>query len=328
MKKMISAALILALVLSLCACGGNQSGRENASTVEIETNTSPEPEDVSAEETKTYPAGMYKIGSDIPAGMYYLQAEGTTKAYFCISADSSGNSILENDNFGSHYFLEIEDGDYLELTRCVAIPIEEAEIEFDQNNLTEGMYRVGIDIPDGEYKLTQTSNLAAYVCVYEGCSKNRDIITNDNFENQKYITVKDGNYLLITRCEGTIVSEGQSESAPMIGLEELEYHLEKSMTSDALSCSVNATEETITVNLTVAGIDDAMENYWKVGKDLESWPSVKDATAQFNGNIKDFADSMKYEGMEIILNLVSEADETVIYATWVDGAETFDILNS
>ena len=328
MKKIISAALILALVFSLCACGGNQSEQANVSTVEIDTNTSPEPEDVSAEETKTYPAGMYKIGSDIPAGMYYLQAEGSTKAYFCISADSSGNSILENDNFGSHYFLEIEDGDYLELTRCVAIPIEEAEIEFDQNNLTEGMYRVGIDIPGGEYKLTQTSNLAAYVCVYEGCSKNRDIITNDNFENQKYITVKDGNYLLITRCEGSIVSEGQSESEPMIGLEELEYHLEKSMTSDALSCSVNATEETITVNLTVAGIDDAMENYWKVGKDLESWPSVKDATAQFNGNIKDFADSMKYEGTEIILNLVSEADETVIYATWVDGAETFDILNS
>lgn len=328
MKKIISAALILALVFSLCACGENQSGKTNEAAAEIETNTSPEPEDISAEETKTYPAGMYKIGSDIPAGMYYLQAEGSAKAYFCISADSSGNSIVENDNFGSHYFLEIEDGDYLELTRCVAIPIEDAEIEFDQNNLTEGMYRVGIDIPAGEYKLTQTSNLAAYVCVYEGCSKNRDIITNDNFENQKYITVKDGNYLLIIRCEGSIVSEGQSESAPLIGLEELEYHLEKSMTSDALSCSVNATEETITVNLTVAGIDDAMENYWKVGKDLESWPSVKDATAQFNGNIKYFADSMKYEEMKIILNLVSEADETVIYATWVDGTETFDILNS
>lgn len=327
MKKIISAALILALVFSLCACGGNQSEQANVSTVENETNTSPEPEDISSEETKKYPAGMYKIGPDIPAGMYYLQAEESAKGYFCISADSSGNSILENDNFGSHYFLEIEDGDYLELTRCVAIPIEDAEIEFDKNNLTEGMYRVGVDIPAGEYKLTQTSNFAAYVCVYEGCSKNRDIITNDNFENQKYITVKDGNYLLITRCEGSIVSEGQSESAPMIGLEELENALEQSMTSGALSCSVTATEKTIIVNMTVSGIDDAMEN-WQQGKDLESWPSVKEAAAQFNGSIKSFAETMKYEGMEIILNLVSEADETVIYVTWVDGTETFDVLDS
>ena len=327
MKKMISTVLILALVFSLCACGGNQSGQANASTVENETNTFPEPEDISAEKTKTEPAGMYKIGPDIPAGMYYLQAEESAKGYFCISADSSGYSILDNDNFGSHYFLEIEDGDYLELTRCVAIPIEDAEIEFDKNNLTEGMYRVGVDIPAGEYKLTQTSNFAAYVCVYEGCSKNRDIITNDNFENQKYITVKDGNYLLITRCEGSIVSEGQSESAPMIGLEELENALEQSMTSGALSCSVTATEKTIIVNMTVSGIDDAMEN-WQQGKDLESWPSVKEAAAQFNGSIKSFAETMKYEGMEIILNLVSEADETVIYVTWVDGTETFDVLDS
>ena len=79
--------------------------------------------------------------------------------------------------------------------------------------------------------------------------------------------------------------------------------------------------------MTVIGIDDAMET-WKQGKDLESWPSVKEAAAQFNGSIKTFVETMKYEGMEIILNLVSESDESLIYVTWVDGTETFDILAS
>ena len=113
----------------------------------------------------------------------------------------------------------------------------------------------------------------------------------------------------------------------MIGLEELENALEQSMTSGALSCSVTATEKTIIANMTVSGINDAMET-WKQGKDLESWPSVKEAAAQFNSSIKTFVETMKYDGMEIILNLVSEADETVIYVTWVDGIETFDILAS
>lgn len=282
------------------------------------------------EALKTYPIyteGMYKAGTDIPIGEYYIEAKAGKTAYFCIYDDSTGKSIIENDNFECHYFIKIEDGDYIELSRCTAVAVEDVEIEFDSNNLTAGMYRVGIDIPAGEYKLTQASDFSAYVCVYDNFSKSRDIITNDNFKNQKYISVKDGQTLLLSRCEGSIVSESESEDEALISLEELEYHLEKSMTSDALSCSVTATEKTIIANMTVSGIDDAMEN-WKQGKDLESWPSVKEAAAQFNGSIKTFVETMKYEGMEIILNLVSETDETVIYATWVDGTETFDILAS
>lgn len=292
----------------------------------------------SAEETaknnekvsKTHPIfteGMYKAGTDIPIGEYYLEAKDGKTAYFCISDDSTGKSIIENDNFEYHYFIEIEDGDYLELSRCTAVAVENIEIEFDSNNLTAGMYRVGIDIPAGEYKLTQASDFSAYVCVYDNFSKNRDIITNDNFKNQKYITVKDGQILLLSRCEGSIVSETESAEGPLIGLEELENAIEQSMTSGTLSCSVTATEKTIIANMTVIGIDDAMET-WKQGKDLESWPSVKEATAQFNGSIKTFVETMKYEGMEIILNLVSEDDESLIYVTWVDGTETFDILAS
>ena len=296
----------------------------------VETESTEETAKNNEEAFKTHPVyaeGMYKAGADIPIGEYYLEAKAGKTAYFCISADSTGKSIIENDNFECHYFIEIEDGDYIELSRCTAVAIEDMEVEFDSNNLTAGMYRVGIDIPAGEYKLTQASDFSAYVCVYDNFSKSRDIIINDNFNNQKYITVKDGQILLLSRCEASIVSENESAEGALIGLEELENALEQSMTSGALSCSVTATEKTIIANMTVNGIDDAMGN-WQQGKDLESWPSVKEAAAQFNGSIKTFAETMKYEGMEIILNLVSEADETVIYVTWVDGTETFDILAS
>jgi hypothetical protein len=67
------------------------------------------------------------------------------------------------------------------------------------------MYRVGIDIPAGEYKLISDEEYSAYVCVYGSSSVSKDIVTNDNFENSKYITVKDGEYLYFSRCTGAIV---------------------------------------------------------------------------------------------------------------------------
>ncbi len=74
---------------------------------------------------------------------------------------------------------------------------------FDASNLEEGMYRVGIDIPAGEYKLTTTSKLG-YFCVYDNSSAERQIQSNNNFESNDYITVVNGQYLLLSRCVGSL----------------------------------------------------------------------------------------------------------------------------
>lgn len=70
----------------------------------------------------------------------------------------------------------------------------------DPSNLQDGMYKVGVDIEPGEYKVKSDS--LGYVEV----SKNAkgvlsSIISNDNFEGEKYVTVKKGQYLKLNGAE-------------------------------------------------------------------------------------------------------------------------------
>lgn len=63
----------------------------------------------------------------------------------------------------------------------------------------EGMYKVGVDIPAGEYNVTAELGESAYLEV-SADSTGDSIITNDVFENNLYITVTDGQYLTLKRC--------------------------------------------------------------------------------------------------------------------------------
>ncbi len=153
---------------------------------------------------KTYSSGKYKVGVDIPAGEYFLQSAPGRSGYMCISSDSNGDDILKNENFNTHHYITIQDGQYLKLNRATALSVNDMTKTFDASNLDEGMYRVGIDIPAGEYRLTAAHG-NGYVCVYDNSSAYRDIQSNNNFETNDYVTVANGQYLLIHRCTGSIV---------------------------------------------------------------------------------------------------------------------------
>ena len=61
------------------------------------------------------------------------------------------------------------------------------------------MFRVGIDLPAGEYKIH--ANKSGYVEVSSDSSHQfRSIVMNDNFEGDKYVTVSDGQYLTLNRA--------------------------------------------------------------------------------------------------------------------------------
>lgn len=63
-----------------------------------------------------------------------------------------------------------------------------------------GMFKVGKDIQPGEYKVT--SEGMGYIQVSSDSTHGlHSIVTNDNFEGDKYITVADGQYLKLTRAK-------------------------------------------------------------------------------------------------------------------------------
>lgn len=155
--------------------------------------------------TVWYGEGMYKVGKDIQAGEYFIKQEGKYSAYMAVYSDSTGNSILENENFDTFHYITIEDGQYFEVTRGKFTSSDDLKLTYDPYNLVEGMYKVGVDIPAGEYYLECVSDYSAYECVYDNSFSNRNIKTNDNFNSTKYITVNDGDYLLLARCIAKLV---------------------------------------------------------------------------------------------------------------------------
>lgn len=171
----------------------------NAETGRIDVNTEagkPETPPVPPT-TKSYKPGMYKVGTDMPAGEYLLTSN--TSAYFDISKDSTGNlaSIIANGIFTNRSIVTVSAGQYLTLRDCEAYLFASAPAAKPANGyLPEGMYKVGVDLPAGEYKVIPDGS--GYLEVSSDSTHSLlSIVTNDIFEDERYITVKDGQYLTL-----------------------------------------------------------------------------------------------------------------------------------
>ena len=147
-------------------------------------------------ENSEFSSGQYKVGTDIPSGEYMVIANG--KGYFCVSSDSNGNDIIFNDNFETNSIITIKDGEYLNLSRCTAYPFD-AYCELNTIDTTKPgtMLKIGVNLDAGEYKLSADDR--GYYCIFDS-SRHDNIIANDNFTGQAYVTVKDGQYLVLSRC--------------------------------------------------------------------------------------------------------------------------------
>jgi hypothetical protein len=165
-----------------------------------------ETQSTTVEETKAKEhwinAGMYKIGSDIQAGEYLIYSDSGL-SYFQVSKDSSGalESILTNDNFSGTRYITVKDSQYIDLTGAKMLPIEEAPIQEPlDGKYPGGMYKVGRDIKAGEYKVVSDGNQSYIEVTKDSTGAMESIVTNDNFTAEKYITIKDGQYIKLVKC--------------------------------------------------------------------------------------------------------------------------------
>lgn len=144
--------------------------------------------------------GTYKVGTEIAPGEYVLMCNNNYGAYYSINKDSTGSlgSIINNDNFAYNAIIKVQDGQYLGLSRCTLSPISEMPLI----DYTKGtMFKIGYHLPPGEYKLQANSQYGGYYAVLKDTSGSiYDIVANDNFQGQTYVTVQDGQYLELSRC--------------------------------------------------------------------------------------------------------------------------------
>lgn len=153
-----------------------------------------------AEATNKYTEGQYKIGLDMPADIYvFYPSKKGSSGYFCCTTDANGDDIINNENFDTYSIYEVLAGEYLELSRCYAVPLSAAEIP--DTNYSDGTYIVGIHIPAGEYKVKATEEgRKGYYCIYSDLRLD-DIVANDYFEGSGYVELNDGDILVLSRCQ-------------------------------------------------------------------------------------------------------------------------------
>lgn len=174
----------------------SSSNTSEAKTEETPVSESP----VSSEpEAKSYPAGMYKVGTDLPAGEYVLFLDG----YFQVAKDSTGSldSIICNDKYSGKSIVTVKDGQYLTVKDSLIWDINDFPKNDSPEKLSDGMYKVGVDLKPGEYKVHCTGGMAYCEVAKDSNHTIDSIISNDTFEGDKYITVKDGQYIKLSNAE-------------------------------------------------------------------------------------------------------------------------------
>lgn len=171
-----------------------EEGAESAASEEESAETEAE------DESNKIEAGTYKVGEDIPAGEYLVFASGM--GYIENSSDSTGaiESIIFNDNLlnGAHSYVTLNEGNYFKLQGAEMYPVEEAPSVVPEDGIyADGMYKVGQDIPAGEYKIILDSSIGMgyYEVSKDSSHQLTSIVTNENVQADTYLTISEGQFI-------------------------------------------------------------------------------------------------------------------------------------
>ncbi len=208
--KRLFAALFCILFIGLSGCTASTSKTLSTpaatqttglqSTAAQTTTAIAQPTAPQATPVKSWASGMYKVGTDIPEGEYVIITSKYT--YFEITKDSSGefSSLIANDNFNNQTIVTLKNGQYFSFNggRMYAF-IDAPVVKPVDGLLPDGMYKCGVHFKPGEYKVIPSGH------GYYEIDKNSShlfgaIISNKNFENDRYITIKSGQYIKLTRA--------------------------------------------------------------------------------------------------------------------------------
>lgn len=153
----------------------------------------------SKEQANWITAGTYQVGKDIKAGEYlFVATKGDAK--YSVSSDKSGNktSVVANDTVTNQAYLTASKGQYLTVKGGKICEIKNAPVYTAKDGKYEdGEYKVGRDLKSGKYKLTSDA-LGYYVILSSSDGSISSIVKNENFNGDKRVTLKEGQYIKIT----------------------------------------------------------------------------------------------------------------------------------
>lgn len=152
--------------------------------------------------------GQFKVGVDLPAGEYVAIGTG----YVEVAGSSAGgvNSILVNDNIvDARRYVVVNDGEYVKLMSDMKLYslADAPKLNLNYSKLPANQYKVGVDIPAGEYKILLDAG--GYVALTRDTRRNYVGNHYTNEGGQIYATVADGQYLQIKNGTGEFVGSAK-----------------------------------------------------------------------------------------------------------------------
>lgn len=150
-----------------------------------------------------YPAGMYKVGGDLPAGEYLAIAKENAIIPMVTVKSSSGVDAEINalSTFTTFAIIGAADGKYVEVTDSFLIPLSDSKAyvdTFTAESIGDGSYKVGFHIPAGEYKYAlQEDVIIPMISVYADAYQ-ENILNLVMPQGNGYITLDDGQYVTVS----------------------------------------------------------------------------------------------------------------------------------
>ncbi|BBB91085.1 MAG TPA: hypothetical protein PKA28_10995 [Methylomusa anaerophila] len=195
-RKQVLVTYLSLMVLSFIAFGMTTDTKKAPQTQQASQQQPAQQKAPEKPVVKTYKSGQYKVGTDIPAGEYVAMAKG--QAYIELAKDAKGtlDSILANDIFINRSIITVSDGQFIKAQNCELYAFKDApKAQIKDGFLPSGMYKVGTDLPAGEYKVISEGGNSYIETSATSSHLMDDIISNDLFQGDKYVSVADGQYV-------------------------------------------------------------------------------------------------------------------------------------
>lgn len=143
----------------------------------------------------------FKIGEDIPPGVYMISPISDTIGYYRItsSSDPALINIIENDIFSEITYVQVNSGEYLTLISSELTPFEDINpSNLNIESVLNGKFLVGKDIPPGEYSIFPYINYGYVEVTNNLRGAQEDTLKKSYFDKPLKIVLSEGQFIRIS----------------------------------------------------------------------------------------------------------------------------------
>lgn len=137
----------------------------------------------------------YTVGEDIQAGLYKLIATNTD-SYYKVT-DGQGDeelNIVQDMVFFNFAYVQLKQGQHIYVFDAM-LQSETQMSAFNSENYVSGQYKIGYDLPEGQYKVTPNGDIGN---IKLSSSPNADdTLFSQYIESPATVNVKNGQYLTL-----------------------------------------------------------------------------------------------------------------------------------